>query len=55
MLESLWIEGFWNLAKKEKKRKEKKINFRQPKGGESTIFITENNRALMVLNLLIKK
>ena len=53
MLESLWIEGFWNLAKKEKKRK--KINFRQPKRGESTIFITENNRALMVLNLLIKK
>ena len=32
-------------------RKEKKITFRQPKRGESTIFITENNRALMVLNL----
>ena len=49
MLESLWIEGFWNLAKK--KRKEKKITFRQSKRGESTIFKTENNRALMVLNL----
>ena len=42
MLESLWIEGFWNLAKKT--RKEKKITFRQPKRGESTIFETEKYR-----------
>ena len=47
------LESLWRILKfgEEKKRKEKKITFRQSKRGESTIFITENNRALMVLNL----
>ena len=54
MLESLWIEGFWNLAKKKKEKKKRSLSDNQ-KRGESTIFITENNRVLMVLNLLIKK
>ena len=37
MLESLWIEGFWNLAKK-KKEKKKKDNFQTTKREGSQLF-----------------
>lgn len=36
MLESLWIEGFWNLAKKKKKRK--KDHFQKTKREGSQLF-----------------